>query len=249
MIDMNGNHDASSSERGIPALRIRDASAKVVLIDDQPLVRYGLRTILSRNPDFEVAAEAGSFGEGLEACVQSRPSLVVLEVVLREGNGLELIRQLSTRVTGAQVLVCSMHDESLYAERALRAGARGFVSKFQPVERVVEALRRILDGRVYLSDFMTDRMLYRTISGHGDGEKSPVETLSDRELEVFVQLGNGVTTRQIAQNLSLSPKTIETYRENIKAKLNLRNGMELTQHAVQWVLENRQTDLRPAAVH
>lgn len=179
-------------------------------------------------------------------CQQSRPHLVILEVVLREGNGLELIRQLSSQETPAQVLVCSMHDETLYAERVLRAGARGFVSKYQPLERIVDALRRILDGRVYLSDFMTDRMLYRTISGHGDGEKSPVETLSDRELEVFVQLGNGVTTRQIAQNLTLSPKTIETYRENIKAKLNLRNGMELTQHAVQWVLENRQSDLRVA---
>jgi DNA-binding NarL/FixJ family response regulator len=130
-----------------------------------------------------------------------------------------------------------MHDEALYAERALRAGARGYINKEEATERMIAALRRVIDGHVYLSTAMTDRMLSRSIGGE-EPDKSAIETLSDRELEVFEQIGHGVTTRQIAEKLHLSPKTVETYRENIKAKLNLANATELTQHAVQWVLEN-----------
>ena len=130
-----------------------------------------------------------------------------------------------------------MHDESLFADRALHAGAKGYINKEEAMDKLIDAIRRVAAGRVYLSDQMTDRLLCRQVGAGDERPKSALETLSDRELEVFEQIGHGVTTRQIAEKLHLSPKTVETYRENIKHKLNLANATELTQHAVQWVLE------------
>lgn len=244
MIDAPAANRVSTYDASAPVQRVRTATSRVAIVDDQPIVRRGLAALFSRQPDFELCGEAGTFTEGLQACRQYRPKVVILEIVMREGSGLELIRELTAADDDVAVLVCSMHDETLYAERALRAGAKGFISKFEPAEKIVDAARRILGGRVYLSDQMTDRMLCRSVGSPADADKNPIESLSDRELEVFVQVGHGVTTRQIAENLHLSPKTIETYRENIKAKLNLRNGMELTQHAVKWVLEQK-----PLPVH
>ena len=131
-----------------------------------------------------------------------------------------------------------MHDESLFAERVLRAGAKGYISKQEATSNIVEAARQVLDGRVYLSARMSDQMLHRLVASGADADRSPIDSLSDRELEVFEMIGQGLTTRQIASKLDLSPKTVETYRENIKAKLNLPNGTALTRHAVQWLLEN-----------
>jgi len=218
--------------------RVRTTTSRLMIVDDQPIVRRGLVSLFSREPDFDVCGEAASSTEALQVFRETRPQVVIVEVMLQNGSGLELIREFSTIDPSVDVLVCSMHDETLYAERVLRAGAKGFVSKTEPTDRIVNAVRRVLEGRIYLSEHMTDRMLSRTVGSTGGVDRSPIETLSDRELEVFEQVGRGVTTRRIAEKLHLSPKTVETYRENIKCKLNLRNAMELTQHAVQWVLEN-----------
>jgi DNA-binding NarL/FixJ family response regulator len=220
-----------------PAARVRSTTSRLLIVDDQPIVRRGLVSLFVREPDFEVCGEAGSFSEALKLFHEARPQVVTIEVVLGDGSGLDLIREFAAMDPNVDVVVLSMHDEMLYAERALRAGAKGFISKTSSTERVVDALRKVLDGRIYLSDKMTDRMLCR-IGGNGYTDRNPIESLSDRELEVFEQVGHGVTTRLIAEKLHLSPKTVETYRENIKCKLNLRNAMELTQHAVKWVLEN-----------
>lgn len=227
---------SSLNEHSAPS-QPRSAVSRVLIVDDHPIVRRGLSSLFSREPDFEVCGDSGSCEEALRLFRQTRPHLVTIEVVMRDGSGLELIREFAAFDSTADVVVVSGQSETLYAERALRAGAKGFLAKTESPERILTAFRRVLDGRIYLSDHMTDRMLCRTIHSNGESTYDPITTLSDRELEVFEQLGRGNTTRHIAANLRLSPKTVETYRENIKGKLNLRNAMELTQHAVQWVLE------------
>jgi DNA-binding NarL/FixJ family response regulator len=211
---------------------------RIVVVDEHPIVRRGIAALLEERPEFRLCGEADGLPGAIKLVRDLHPHLVLVELTLQDGSGLELIKELSSIDPVVRICVFSMHDEALFAERALRAGARGFLSKRAPLREVLSALRRILDGRVYLSDQMTDRMLARAVGGNGDPiERSPIETLSDRELEVFEQVGRGVTTRQIAEQLFLSPKTVETYRENIKVKLNLHNATELTQHAVKWVLE------------
>lgn len=211
---------------------------RVLVVDDHPIVREGLTAVINRERDLEVCGQAGGLSQAMKIYQQEHPDIVVADVSLEDGNGLELVKELVAQDPGAKVLMQSMHEESLYAERSLRAGARGYVNKEEVPEQIINAIRLVLRGRVYLSSRMTDRLLNRSVRG-SDADRSPIESLSDRELEVFEQIGRGMTTRRIAENLYLSPKTIETYRENIKAKLSLRNATELTQHAVQWVLENR----------
>lgn len=211
---------------------------RVLIVDDQPIVRRGLSAAFSDQPEFEICGETDGLSDAMKLVYELRPHLVIMELSLNNGSGLELIKELSASYPGTKICVFSVQDEALFAERALRAGAHGYISKSLNLDGVLDAIRRILDDHVYLSDQMTDRMLSRAVAGAADNlQRSPVETLSDRELEVFEQVGHGVTTRQIAERLFLSPKTVETYRENIKVKLNLQNATELTQHAVKWVLE------------
>lgn len=214
---------------------------RTMIVDDHPIVREGITAVINREPDLEVCGQAGGLAEAMRMHRELRPDLVVADVTLSDGSGLDLVKELVALDPDVKVLVQSMHEESLYAERSLRAGARGYINKEEAPKQLINAIRQVLSGRVYLSSSMTDRMLSRSVRGVSS-DQSPFDTLSDRELEVFEQIGRGITTRRIAQNLYLSPKTIETYRENIKAKLNLRNATELTQHAVQWVLENCSTD-------
>lgn len=223
-----------------PQSRAAGARAiRVLVIDEHPIIRRGIASILSEHPNLMVCGEADGFADAMKLAHSSSPHLVITELSLQSGSGLALIKELAAINPATKVCVFSAHEESLFAERALRCGAHGFVHKSAPPSELVNAIHRILDDRVYLSPQMTDRMLSRAIGGNNDGlDCSPIETLSDRELEVFEQIGRGVTTRQIAELLFLSPKTVETYRENIKVKLNLHNATELTQHAVKWVLEN-----------
>lgn len=221
---------------------IKRTTAAVFIVDDHPLVRAGFNHLVANEPDLEMCGEADGQSQALRQ-MRHRPVDVVLAAIsLKNGTGLELTRELAAMSPDVRVLIYSKHDDSLYAERALRAGAKGYVNKREPAPVLLTAIRRVLNGQFYLSDQMTERMLCRTIgNGNGNGnpaDESPLETLSDRELEVFELIGEGVTTRQIADRLFLSPKTVETYRENIKAKLNLKNAMELMQHAVKWTLEN-----------
>lgn len=216
------------------------AAAKVLIVDDQPIVRRGFAMLLQGQADLEVCGEAADQKEAFLAYSQCRPDLIVVDVTLSEGNGLELTKDLVALDPQAKILMCSIHDETLYAERALRAGAKGYISKNAEPDILISAMRRILEGQVYLSERMRDRMLVRLAGGNikEEWKDSPMDSLSDRELEVFEEIGSGATTRQIAHKLDLSPKTIETYRENLKQKLHLQNATELTQHAVKWMLEN-----------
>lgn len=211
---------------------------RVMIVDDHPVVRQGLALLIDQQPDLEVCAEADSVGDAFSKFTESSPDLVIIDLSLKDGSGIELIKEIKARNENARMLVSSMHDESLFAERVLRAGAKGYISKQEATGNIVEAARQVLDGRVYLSPRMSDQMLHRLVASGEDADRSPIDSLSDRELEVFEMIGQGLTTRQIASKLDLSPKTVETYRENIKAKLNLPNGTALTRHAVQWLLEN-----------
>ncbi|MEM9702485.1 MAG: response regulator transcription factor [Planctomycetota bacterium] len=209
---------------------------RIYIADDHPVVRDGYSMLIRREPDLEVCGESGEGAEILRQIDALRPDLCLLDLSLKSGNGLELCKQIRSRFPNVRVLVVSMHDETLYAERVVRSGAGGYISKAEATHQLVHAIRQVLSGEVYLSQRMKERTVARS-AGDLQGEGSLLDKLSDRELEVFEQIGQGRTTREIAEKLSLSPKTIESYRENLKAKLNLANSTELTRHAVHWVLE------------
>jgi DNA-binding NarL/FixJ family response regulator len=210
--------------------------AKVLIVDDHPVVRYGLLQLLSSELDFEVCGEAASAQEALTLVAQRKPDVAVIDISLQGTNGIELVKQIHAMHPEARILVSSMHDEKLLAERALRAGASGYVNKQVAMTEMVGAIRRILSGRVYLSGPTTERMVERAARLDSDVSGSVVQRLSDRELEVFGLLGDRLSTREVAQRLNLSVKTIETHRAQIKRKLGLRNSTELIQRAVEWTL-------------
>lgn len=214
------------------------STTRILIVDDHPIVRQGLRMTIEGESDLTVCGEAEGLAQAMKLFRETQPDVVIVDISLENGSGIELVKELTAQRKDLKILVCSMHEESLFAERALRAGAKGYINKEQATEKLLVAVRRVVSGRVYLSEQMTHRMLYRQVGASDEPPKSSIEALSDRELEVFEQIGHGITTRQIADKLHLSPKTIETYRENIKHKLNLENATELTQHAVRWVLES-----------
>jgi len=214
------------------------AVSRILIVDDHPLVRRGLGGLIASEPDLEVVGEAAGATEALELLESLKPDLMVIDISLGDVNGIELIKRIRSKDEETKLLVSSMHDETIYAERALRAGATGYVNKEVATETLVEAIRQVLTGQVYLSSEMTGDLLQRVVTG-ATGETSAVDGLSDRELEVFEKIGSGMTTREIAELLNLSVKTIETHREHIKIKLRLRNAAELTRGAVQWVLESQ----------
>ena len=207
-------------------------------MDDHPIVREGLAARIARQPDLSVCGEAEDVADALELVKTTRPDLVIVDLSLKSGQGLDLIKRIPACSENTKTLVSSMYDESLYAERALRAGALGYVNKQEMSEKIIEAIRHVLTGKIYLSPTMTERLLHRAVGSPPQLAQSPIETLSDRELEIFKMIGQGKTTRQIAGDLHLSIKTVETHRENIKSKLNILNAAELSRAAVQWVMEN-----------
>jgi DNA-binding NarL/FixJ family response regulator len=210
--------------------------AQVLIVDDHPAIRQGVRDAVTRTDDLAVCGEASSISEAKQALKAHRPDAVLLDITLEEGSGLELIKDLAAAKKPVPVLVLSMHDENLYAERVLRAGAQGYLMKSEPLSRVVEGLRHVVSGGICLSEKMSGRLLKRVVGGPEESEgASPIESLTDRELEVFEMLGRGQRTHQIADNLHLSIKTIYTHRENIKRKLKLADSTELHQQAFHWV--------------
>lgn len=211
---------------------------RIIIVDDHPLMRCGFRALISDEPDLEVCEEASNAEEALQLIERDQLDLAVVDIALDGQNGLELIKRIKARDSRIKVLVVSMYEASLFAERCLRAGAMGYVNKEEATDTVVEAIRRILQGHVYLNAETTDQLLLGVAKGRDPTRVSSVETLTDRELEVFALLGRGLSTREIANKLHLSVKTIETHRENIKSKMRLANSHELTRSAVQWVLEN-----------
>ncbi len=211
---------------------------RILLVDDHALVRHGLAQLISDESDFEVCGEATNADEALLRVEELKPDLAVIDISLKGGNGIDLIKRIRAKNETIKMLVSSMHDESLFAERALQAGARGYINKQESTEKVIDAIRSVLEGHIYLSAEMTDRLLHGLATGKRPHEFSSINKLSDRELEVFEMIGKGSSTRDIAVKLHLSIKTIETHREHIKDKLGLKNGAELSCHAVKWVLES-----------
>ncbi len=208
---------------------------RVVIVDDHPPMRKGLAQLINAEHDLHACGEAGNISEALQIVESLKPDIVMVDLALKDASGLDLIKDLKKRFPSLPVLVLSMQNESVYAERALRAGARGYIMKEETTENVVDALRQVLRGEVYLSDKMSKRILNIFANGRKEKTGSSVESLSDRELEVFQLIGQGHQPREIAKKLHLSVKTIESYREHIKVKLNLESAAELTQAAIQWM--------------
>lgn len=211
---------------------------RVFLVEDHPVFRLGLRELIEQEPDLLVCGEAKSVGEGWEGVSRKRPDVVIVDISLEGRNGLELVKQLQEQMPGLPSLVLSMHEEALYAERALQAGARGYIMKHETADLIIDAIRRVHAGEVCLSAKMTSEMLCKMVGGGSRGPL-PHQCLTNRELEVFEMIGRGLTTKAISDKLCLSAKTISTYRERIKDKLNLRNASELSHRAVQWVEQQR----------
>jgi DNA-binding NarL/FixJ family response regulator len=209
---------------------------RIFLVDDHPIVRRGLAQLINHEEDLVVCGEAANARGAIELLHEAKPDFLIVDISLKGGmDGIELIKTIRTKNAGLPILVVSMHDESLYAERALRAGAMGYIMKQEGTEKMISAIRRILEGRVYVSDEIDSRMLQQVVRGQPNKPVSPLELLSDRELEIFGLLGRGVSSRMIAESLFLSVKTVDSYRANIKEKLKFKNGIELLQHALQWV--------------
>lgn len=209
--------------------------ARVLIVDDHPLVREGLAARISAQPDLEVCGAAASVDEALDLIRSARPALVLIDLALQGSSGLDLIKQIRTHGRDPKILVVSAYDEALYAERALRAGAEGYINKQELQASVIEAIHTVLGGKLFTSAAVTQRLADRALAR---GVAPGPTLLTDRELQVFERIGRGRTTREIAIELHLSIHTIESHREKIRLKLDLRNGTELQQRAVLWALEN-----------
>jgi DNA-binding NarL/FixJ family response regulator len=215
-----------------------DAGKKTVfVVDDHPLLRQGLALLINQQQDLEVSGEAEEAQAAMQAICKKKPDILIVDISLNGPDGLDLLKNIRALYPDLPVLILSMHDEAIYAERALRARANGYIMKQEATEKVLVAVRRILNGEVYLSDRMANKMLQQYIGGSPAAIQSRISALSDRELEVFCLIGEGRGTREIAEELHLSIKTVETYQAHIKEKLSLHSGRELIQHAVQWKID------------
>lgn len=215
-------------------MTVSPARKGVFIVDDHPLLRQGLALLINQQQDMQVCGEAEDVQTVLQAIAQRRPDIMILDISLNGPDGLELLKAIRATDSTLPVLILSMHDEAIYAERALRARANGYIMKQEATEKVLVAVRRILNGEVYLSERMSSKLLQQYIGGAPATAQSRISLLSDRELEVYRLIGEGRATREIAEELHLSIKTVETYQAHIKEKLALRSGRELIQHAIQW---------------
>jgi len=212
---------------------------RILVVDDHPVVRQGLALLINREPDLVVCGEAEEAMGAMHILASARPDILIVDISLSGPDGLDLLKSIRTTHPTLPVLILSMHDESIYAERALRAGANGYIMKQEATEKVLVAVRRILSGEIYVSDRIAGKMLKHYITGSGTLRSSSIADLSDRELEVFRLIGEGHGTRQIAEELHLSIKTVESYQAHIKEKLSLRSSRELMQHAIQWNMNEK----------
>jgi DNA-binding NarL/FixJ family response regulator len=210
------------------------SKAKIYIVDDHPIMVQGLRELIDAERDLVVIGSTDDWHVALEDIGRLGPDLMILDVTLREINGIEVLKNIRIHAPSLKVLMLSMHDEALYAMRSLKAGAQGYIMKQEAVEKVLVAIRQVLTGEVYLSESMSRRTMFQLLGRNGTRTGSPLEDLSDRELEIFTLIGQGCTTRQIADKLHLSIKTVETHRAHIKEKLNLKNSTELVQQAIHW---------------
>jgi DNA-binding NarL/FixJ family response regulator len=208
---------------------------RIFIVDDHPLLRRGLAELINREPDMVFCGEAEDSPSALKAISQIKPDLVIVDISLKGYNGIELIKNIKAFDPKIQILVLSMHDESIYAMRVLKAGAKAYVMKQEVVDKVMEAVRRIRAGKVFVSERVASRMLDQVVVGGDPAPDSPVDLLSDRELEIVNMIGSGLPTREIAAKLHISIKTVESHRARIKEKLNLQNAIQLVQFCVRWV--------------
>ena len=213
----------------------RPGRKTILIVDDHPMLRRGLAALIESEPDLAVCGEAATYQAALEATRESQPDLVIVDLALDGRDGLDLIKDMKARHSEVPALVLSMHDEAVYAERCLRAGARGYVTKQELDDTVLTAIRRLLAGEVYMSDKLQRRLAVKFVAGRTLDTDSPLDALSDRELQVFRLIGRGRSTRQIAASLTLSIKTIESHVEHIKHKLDLESAAQLAHCAIQWV--------------
>ncbi|HEV2211318.1 MAG TPA: response regulator transcription factor [Verrucomicrobiae bacterium] len=207
---------------------------RIFLVDDHPLVREWLTNLINQQADLAVCGEAEVAAQALQAITESKPDIAIVDIALKDSSGIELIKDLKQSCADVAVLVLSMHEESHYAERALRAGARGYIMKRETSRKIIGAIRRVIDGEMYVSEDVAAALAARYVKGRTLTERSPAELLSDRELEVFDLLGQGRGTRQIAEVLHVSVKTVQAYCARIKEKLNLASGTELLREAVRY---------------
>lgn len=212
--------------------------ARIVIVDDHAIVRYGMNVLLNAADDLSLCGEAATIDEAIQSIQSLKPDAAVIDIVLQEENGLDLIRKLRTDGESLPLLVMSMHNESTHAEKALRAGAQGYIMKEDADEVLVDALRTILDGKLYVSDGIHEKMLRSYIDDDASEEHDGINSLTDREKEVFELIGKGLTSREIAGQLDCSPRTVEVHRAKIKKKLDCDTAAQVVRQAVQW-LENR----------
>jgi len=208
---------------------------RIVLVDDHPIMRHGLAQLIRMEPGLDVCGEAGSAAEGLEVVGKLKPELAIVDLTLPDKNGLELIKDIQAMYSATQTIVLSMHDEGLYAERALRAGARGYLMKETAAENLINAIQRVLSGGIFVSEAMASRMLEQVTGQRGKQGATGIDQLTDRELEVLEMIGKGTPTKLIADKLSISARTVEAHRSHIKEKLAITDGPALVRYAVQWV--------------
>jgi DNA-binding NarL/FixJ family response regulator len=230
--------EAATSETA-PSGNGKNEAMRVLIVDDHPLMRKGVGQLIDQEKDLMVVGEAEDAQKAITAIENAKPDVALIDISLNGASGIELLKNIKVRFPRLKMLVLSMHDESVYAHRALRAGASGYIMKQEGTEKVLLALRKVLHGEVYLSDRLGNRLLHTLVNGRAPLTSSPVEELSDCELEVFNLIGQGHGTRPIAERLHLSIKTIESHRAHIKQKLNLQNASELVHHAIQWVQSER----------
>lgn len=210
-------------------------ATKIYIVEDHPIARQGMTSLIEPEDDLTICGEAGSAETARREIAELEPDLVIIDLTLEEGSGLTLIKDLQAERSELPILVISMHDESLYARRALEAGARGYLMKSEAYWEVVEAIHRVLDDRIYLSKEMTSQVLSQYVGASKPQQESPLESLSDRELEVYTLMGRGYGRREIAEALSLSPRTIDTYRDHLKEKLGIDTNAKLRRSATVWV--------------
>lgn len=211
------------------------APKRVLIVDDHPTFRQGLHFIVTQSGEFEVCGEAGSAPVAISKCRSLQPDMVLLDISMPGLNGIELIKMILAEMPEMPILVVSMHDEALYALRALKAGAKGYVMKAEATESITLAMRRVAEGKIYVSPTFGEQLIFKAITAVHEGMGSPVDVLSDRELEVLEKVGKGLSTREIADNLHLSPKTVETHRAHIKEKLKFKDATMMVRFAVDWV--------------
>ena len=213
---------------------------KVVIVDDHPIVRQGLEQLISHEADLVVCGQAESANEAMQVIKATGPDVVIVDIVLKDSSGLDLIKDVKSQYPDTLVLAMSMYDELLYGERALRAGARGYIMKAAATELVITAIRKVRSGDIFVSERVAAKMMSKFVGGEPVAGASAIDALSDRELEVFTLIGQGFGTRQVAEQLYLSVKTIETHRAHIKEKLHLKDSSEMRRHAIQWYNSQQQ---------